>query len=565
MNRALSVGALMALAFALYFQGLGQLPFYSIGEPREALEIWEEIHYGNWILPSPNGIDLPLKPPLFHWLGGLTALVTGEVDEFAARLPSALLATLALLLVYWCGATKWGAAAGMYAAGILATNFEWIRAARSARVDMVLTVFLTGAFVAFDAVTAATPPRLLALLSFYLCMGLATLAKGPIGFLLPGFVAVIYLVLRRDLARLRHMHIILGSILAVGLPACWYALAIVQGGAAFVHKQILTENLMRFFGWASDPGTPLHSFFYYVPSFVAGFAPWSLFVIPLGIYLYQSRRQLDEEGYLYLIVWFAAIFLFFMVAAGKRSVYILPAYPAAALLLGAWWSRLSSGKLVPPPALTRALRVAAAVTAIALLVVVLAVVVEEFGGQPLELLRPFLHHKDQENLPLVHQMILARPAAFLSWAGAVAAVTLFFVAAVWRTRWPSVFLSLAVLVCGTTLLVNGVFHAEQAQRRTFKPFLAAVRDVVKDPNQLAFYNEFDYGAVFYWRQRIPVVSTSMVELSSSGRIRYLLLWESWWKSMRPEERGSFEFVLQSEGTGPDGNDRLVLARLVQPH
>jgi hypothetical protein len=53
--------------------------------------------------------------------------------------------------------------------------------------------------------------------------------------------------------------------------------------------------------------------------------------------------------------------------------------------------------------------------------------------------------------------------------------------------------------------------------------LAAVPDAVKDANQLAFYNAVDYGAVFYWRQRIPVVSTSMVELSRSGRIRYLLL------------------------------------------
>jgi 4-amino-4-deoxy-L-arabinose transferase-like glycosyltransferase len=109
-NRALPLLVLLLLAAALYLRGLGQLPFCTIGEPREALEIWEEIHNGEWVLPYRNGIDLSSKPPLFHWLGGLTALATGEVDEFAARFPSALAATLTLLLVYWFAAKRYGAA-----------------------------------------------------------------------------------------------------------------------------------------------------------------------------------------------------------------------------------------------------------------------------------------------------------------------------------------------------------------------------------------------------------------------------------------------------------------------
>ncbi|MBP1684830.1 MAG: hypothetical protein H6Q33_973 [Deltaproteobacteria bacterium] len=565
MNRILLPAALLGLTLALYFQGLGELPFYTVGEPREALEIWEEIYNGEWVLPSRNGIDLPSKPPLFHWLGGLTALATGAVDEFAARFPSALLATVTVFLVYGCGARKWGTAAGMFAACMLATNFEWIRAARSARVDIVLTTFLTGAFLAFERVATATVPRPLPLLLFYLCMGLATLAKGPIGFLLPSFVAVVYLALRRDVGRLQRMHVFGGGILALGLPGCWYLAATLHGGTAFVHKQLLIENLMTFFGWTSDPGTPSHSFFYVIPAFLTGFAPWSLFVVPLGIFLYQLRgRRLDDEGYLYPLVWFVAIFLFFMVAAGKRTVYLLPIYPAAALLLGAWWGRLSSGQFSLRPGLRAALRTGAVCFVVVLLLVLLAVTMEAFGGRPLDRLGPFLHHTDRENLPLVHEMIRTHHASFLGWVGVVATATLVLSIATWRSRWAVVFASLVILVTSTTVLVNNVFHPEIARQRTFKPFMAAVRATLGPSGQLAFFYSFDYGAVFYWNQRIPVLGAQIPDFRGSERKQYLLLWESEWNGLSAQERGKLDFVLRSEGTGPDARNRLVLARVRVP-
>lgn len=561
MNRALPLLMLLLLAAALHLRGLGQLPFYTIGEPREALEIWEEIHNGEWVLPCRNGIDLPSKPPLFHWLGGLTALATGEVDEFAARFPSALAATLTLLLVYWFAAKRYGAAAAVYAACMLATNFEWIRAARSARVDMTLTAFLTGAFIAFNFVATAARPRLFALVLFYLSMGLATLAKGPLGFLLPGSVALIYLALRRDLRRLWRMHVVLGGALAIGLPACWYMLAALRGGAAFVHKQVLVENLMTFFGWTSDPGTPPHSFFYVVPAFFTGFAPWSVFTIPLGVQLYRNRRRLDADGGLYPLVWFLAIFLFFMVAAGKRTVYLLPAYPAAALLLGVWWSRLTAGEPAQAPAWVRTVRgVALAATAL-VLVLAAAVVAEALGWQPLDLLSPFLHHTDRENLPLVHQIIRSHPVAFISWAALLGIIGTSLAATTRRKHWAGAFAALALCVAGTALIANDVLHPELAERRTLKPFLVTVRERIKGGGDLAFYRGFDYGTVFYWRQRIPVVDDDLREISASGRNRHLLLWESEWKRLSPEDQQLLNVVERSTGTGPDGKDHLLLARL----
>src|SRR5216684_9297 len=85
----LGLGLLCAL---LYLWGLGDLPFHTKGEPREATVVWEIYHSGEWVLPLRNGSIIPSKPPLFHWLGACFSLIRGELNEFTIRLPSALLA-----------------------------------------------------------------------------------------------------------------------------------------------------------------------------------------------------------------------------------------------------------------------------------------------------------------------------------------------------------------------------------------------------------------------------------------------------------------------------------------
>src|SRR5207244_9763396 len=80
---------------------------------------------------------------------------------------------------------------------------------------------------------------------------------------------------------------------------------------------------------------------WYIPFFFQNAAPWSLFTIPVAIWLYRSRHRLDQEGLLYFVVWFSTVFVFFSAFTQKRSVYILPLYPAFALLVGVCCYKLS--------------------------------------------------------------------------------------------------------------------------------------------------------------------------------------------------------------------------------
>ncbi len=560
-NRLWWAAALLGFSLFLYFWGLGRIPFYTKGEPREATEVWEEIHAGEWILPLRNGHELPSKPPLFHWLGGLTALATGKVDEFSVRFPSALLATATVFLVFWAGARRWGTAAGVYAGFMLATNFEWIRAATTARVDMTLTAFLVGAFVAFDVIQSAPKPSPRALLAFYVCMGLAALGKGPVGILLPALVVVTTLAFRRDFGRLRQMHLVTGGVLTLLIAGSWYALAIARGGEAFVKKQLLVENLLRFVAAESSGAGHSHPFYYMIGGFFTGFAPWSFLVFPLGAYLYQNRQRLVALGYLYPLVWFGVVFSFYSLSASKRTVYLLPLYPAATLLLGAWWSRLTTEKSSMPSAAVRLLQLTGAVMAILVLIAICILLAYGFGAKPLDALRPLLHPKDQANLPLLQEILRARYSILLVWASVLVPVVGLFALSVHRQHWASVFASLVVFVASTMAVVNGVIHPELAWRRTFKPFLVVVRGVLNDQDDLSFYRTFDYGAVFYSRRHIPSLRNLNVPPGATGRRSYVLLWESVWDRLDPDQRGRLQFLHKSEGTGPKGRDPLVFALL----
>ncbi len=554
---------LLCFSLFLYFWGLGRTPFYTKGEPREAVEVWEEVHNGQWVLPMRNGHDLPSKPPLFHWLAGGSALLLGEVDEFSVRLPSAVLATLSVLLVFWLGVKKWGTQAGVFAAFMLATNFEWMRAATAARVDMTLTAFLIAAFVALDRIVSEPRPSAAALAGFYVSMALATLGKGPVGLLLPALVAVVYLALRGDLRRLLAMRVASGIAAALALAGTWYLLAIIEGGAPFVHKQLWVENFGRYFAAEETGAGHAHGPLYLVGGFLTGFAPWSFFVIPLVLFLVQERRRLEADGYLYPIVWFVAVFLFYTISQSKRTVYLLPIYPAVSLLLGAWWARIVEDPLALPPALAAVLRGVSVTLALGLVVVVGILLAAGLGAEPLSFIGRFLHPKDEANLPLLETLLRTRFTSFALFVAALMPMLGVFLMSLGQRSWSLLFAALVAFVASGEAIVDEVFEPVLAEQRSFRPFMESVRGVVDPEDELAFYRMFDYGAVFYARRHIRPLADGFGDGSTGGKRSYLLLWESEFESLPEDQKARLQHLLTSAGTGPKGRDALVFA-LVKP-
>ena len=399
-SRPFLVGVgLAALCVILYVWGLGDAPFYSKGEPREATVVWEIYTSGEWILPLRNGHIIPSKPPLFHWLGALFSLAGGGISELTIRLPSALLATTGVLLTYAVGTALWGAEAGLVAGIILATSFEWARAAVSARVDMTLTVCMVAAFLLFFAFYQRFQvSRWQALLLFAL-LGLATLAKGPVGALLPALTVGIFLMLQGDLGFLRQLHLVQGSLVFVLIAGSWYGLALWQGGYDFFAKQVLKENLLRFFTPGTAGAGHAHGFSYLVSTFFLGMAPWSFFLPPVIVFLYQSRSQWREKRLLYFIVWILTVFGFYALSSSKRPVYLLPLYPAVALLLAVWWQELQKGTVTLARPFSWLVHGSGYLSVVFVSAVILMVLAQLLGHDPLVLIRPLLTSKQQREIP----------------------------------------------------------------------------------------------------------------------------------------------------------------------
>lgn len=558
---------LACLCLGLYVWGLSDLPFYTKGQPREATVVWEIHTHGEWVLPLRNGHIIPSKPPLFHWLGALAAGGLGQLSEFTIRLPSALLALLGVLLTYQAGTAVWGVKAGLLAGVCLATSFEWVRAATAARVDMTLSFFMVAALLSFWAGYRGRRFGWRHTLGFFGLAGLATLAKGPVGGVLPGLIVALFLLVRGELRFLGHMRLLSGGLLYLCLAGSWYALALWQGGEAFFEKQIMKENVLRFLSSGLAGAGHVHPFYYFVPNLFLGMAPWSFFFLPLGSFLYRSRHRWARQQFLFPLVWFATVFVFYSASSSKRSVYILPLYPAAALLLGAWWQDLRQGEAEPSPGLVRLLRASGGLSAAVVGSALLGVAAQAVGLDLFVLIHPLLHPKDQGNLALFSNIVAAYPLAFGLWLVAVSGVLLGLAQGLRRRSWDAVFGVLAVFTTSIFLLVNHVIQPTLATARSYRPFMGRVLEQV-GPRPVFFYRCFDNGALFYANRRVPFYAPA----ATPAEPYYILAWKAEWERLHQltpsaEHASSPQPRLldTSRGTGPKGRNRLTLLEVPAGH
>ncbi|MFN9621919.1 MAG: ArnT family glycosyltransferase [Cyanobacteriota bacterium] len=339
----------------------------------------------DWVTPWWNGERFFDYPVWGYWMVALSFRWFG-VTPWAARLPVALAASsvvvAAFLLVLRWGdrgeppSRRWGRALG--AAGVLATAPGWIGWGRTSTTDMFLSSAVSLALLAFLLAHNEAPRSRLAALGrigFALFGGIAVLAKGPVGLLLPLLVVGVFLLLsgqwRAWLNPCR-----LGAMLLLFLGVClpWYGLATRANGAAFLGGFLGFSNLQRFTQVIYDhPGPP----WFYLPWLVLLLLPWSLFlpgaIARLRFWRLEGWRQGGQQAGpqatagLFLFLWLAIPLAFFSLAATKLPGYILPIVPAGALLVGlAFWPLPAKPMEATPPGLDRWQRASAGVEGVLL-------------------------------------------------------------------------------------------------------------------------------------------------------------------------------------------------------
>lgn len=517
------VPLIVGVSLLLFFRGIGETPFYDKAEAREALVIWEIHNSGDWILPLRNGEEIPAKPPFYHWLAAAASAAVDRVDELTSRLPSAVLGLLGILLTYATGAVLWGRGAGLIAALVLSTSFEW-RTARAARVDMALTFVLLCSFLFFLYLYRTGGSRANAMV-FGLFVGLAMLAKGPLGFVLPCFTVLIFLWSNKDLAFLKTFHWFTALAVCGLVAGSWYLLALWQGGQEFL-TMVIKENVNTVVG--KEAGHP-HPFWWYIPYLFQNMAPWSLFFPSIAVFLYRYRRKLAEEDLLYLIVWFATVFVFFSIFKQKRNVYILSAYPAMALIFGAWWQKLRDGILPGEPLLIT--RLAAYFNAGSFLIMAVLLILQVTDRNPLAYLNPILGPKDVADMTRVAGLLTEHRITILLWSVVCGLGGILLVLSARKRAWGA-FMGCTAAVMVISLNNVQTFDTALAKEYSIKPFMTQVVSVVRNA-PLFFYESEDYPVMFYAERHIHQYKAPLKIASSPY---YVLFWENEWKSI-PQNEG----------------------------
>lgn len=340
---------LLGLCFVIYFVNLGQWDLWNPDEPRYAEVSREMVEGGDWILMHRNGALYTDKPPLFFWTIAISYFLWQGFTPFAVRFPSALFGTLTVLLTFFIGKRLYSSRTGFLSGLILATSVQFAYLSTRGNIDTTLTFFTTASIFCFlqwyqRRQEGETSPKAMEGLSFYgyyIGMALATLAKGPVGFILPLLVTLLFLLVQKDWGGIRQMRLLSGLGLMMAIVLAWYLPAVLKGGKDYLNATLLHQSVERFAKGTSH----IRPIYYYLLNFPVDFLPW-IFFLPAAVAYGCSRETMERrKEFFFLLIWFIVIFLFFTLSKGKRGIYLLPLFPAASLMVGKLWDDFISASM----------------------------------------------------------------------------------------------------------------------------------------------------------------------------------------------------------------------------
>ena len=316
------------IIIAFYLFGLGRLPLLGPDEPRYAQVAREMFLSGDLITPRLGGFTWFEKPALLYWMIVAGFKVFG-VSEWAARLGPALCGLLTIAAVALIGRAI---DRGFSSVMVTATCLGLIVFSRAVSFDVVVTMTATWALACF-LLREVTKKRGY-LVGFYAFVGLSLLAKGLVGVVVPfGVVGSYYLLRRAWPERSVWLSLIWGMPLALAVSAVWYGPVIAKHGWTFIDEFFVQHHFARYVSNKYHHPQPI----YFYPAIILLLSlPWTPFLVEA---LVKARRWAwrGADGVsvvrVFALAWLVFPIVFFSFSGSKLPGYILPALPAAALLI----------------------------------------------------------------------------------------------------------------------------------------------------------------------------------------------------------------------------------------
>lgn len=328
---------LFSLSLLLFLFYTWAIPLIDPDEPRYASTARDMLLNGNWIVPHFNGIPRINKPPLFYWTVAISYKFFG-INEFSARLPSALAAMGTVFITYLFGKRCMGGVEtrhhysdGFWTGVVLMTSPLFFFISHFCITDMLLTFFVSACLYLFFIEYSETNKSTFRKLFLYFLLSMTFLVKGPVGILLFILITIGFLVWIRDFKYIKHLWYLPGFFLFLGIICAWGIPFWFSLGTKQVSVLLSQETSGRFVSGYAHP----EPFYYYLPVFMMGFFPWSLLIFITFINIFTKRKTLpaaEKKQVYFFCSWFILTMIFFSLSHSKLMTYILPLSPSIALL-----------------------------------------------------------------------------------------------------------------------------------------------------------------------------------------------------------------------------------------
>jgi 4-amino-4-deoxy-L-arabinose transferase-like glycosyltransferase len=318
--------ALILAAVVLLSLHMGLRTMWDPDEGRYAEMGREVLIFNDWVTPRLDYLNYFEKPMMFMWMEALSQKVFG-INEIAARIPPLLCAFGGVFLVWMMAVRLWGKRAGLITGLVLLTSAEYFVLTNSVDINMPLAFFITAAMVFFWIAHTEKKPVYYYLM--WLSAALAFLTKGPVGVILPVAAILLYIIITKQFRLIIDAKPITGLLLFLAVSLPWYIL-VCRKNPAFFNFFFIDQNLMRYTSKIHHRYQP---WWYFIPVIIGGFIPWT-FLVP-GVLKDAFKRPVKiSNELLYLIIWFAVVFFFFMPSQSKLVTYVLPCFTPMSLLMG---------------------------------------------------------------------------------------------------------------------------------------------------------------------------------------------------------------------------------------
>ena len=335
---------LLVICYFVFFFNIGNYAFMDVDETRYVSMARDMFHGKDFLTLYLNGDYFFEKPPLYFWGECLSFAIFGKVNEFTARFPVALYGTLSTLLVYFTGKKVVSRRFGVISAIILATTLEFVILAKFAILDIVVTTCI-GFSVMFGFLSQFVSDKNKKYMwwLFYIFSGLAVMAKGIPGFVVP-FAVMFFVTLANKTFKqvFRPQYILPGFLLFFLIVLPWHIIMFKIHDPLFFNEYIMKHHINRFF--SSSQIDRKQPFYFYILTLLWGLIPWIFSVIAIAIAKVKAIKNISfkdlsdrKKFLLFNGIAFLVTMLFFSVSKTKLITYILPVYFFTSFLIGALW------------------------------------------------------------------------------------------------------------------------------------------------------------------------------------------------------------------------------------